>query len=351
MQRRDLLLGLGAMASTIGAAVKKDKLEEAAALMDRAVAGGKIRASTLDVRQGEHSFQRAFGEARTPDTPFLIASITKPMTAAGVMILADRGKLALEDAVHKYIPEFVEGDRKLITIRHLLTHTSGLPDQLPNNVELRKRHGTLKDFLAGTLKTPLLFKPGTQVKYQSMGILLAAVIAERVSGDSLPKFLERELFKPLGMGRTALGLGRFSIPETAQCQVDAAPGLYGGGSSEAKSWDWNSPLLAQPRRSLGRRAFNWKGHRDFSHIVPFPRWKSAQERNGLAHDSRSESGTQRTARNWLCREARQLWSRLLAKGFRPQRRDGYNRVGGSGYRTFMRNPDDSADGAVPDSWC
>ena len=87
------------------------------------------------------------------------------------------------------------------------------------------------------------------MKYQSMGILLAAEIAERVSGEPLPKFLERELFLPLGMKRTAFGLGRFSIPDTAQCQVDAAPGLYGGGTTDAKSWDWNSPYwrnLAAP---------------------------------------------------------------------------------------------------------
>lgn len=228
------------MATSLNAALKDGKLEQAAALIQTAVAAGKIRAATLDVRQGQHVFQRAFGEARTPDTIFLIASITKPMTAAGLMILADRRKLALEDPVRKFIPEFTEGDRKLITIRHLLTHTSGLPDQLPENVELRKRHAPLKDFVAAAVRTPLLFKPGTQVKYQSMGLLLAAEIAERITGEPFPKFLDRDLFQPLGMKRTALGLGSFSIPSTAQCQVDAAPGLYGGGSIDARTWDWNS---------------------------------------------------------------------------------------------------------------
>ncbi|MCW5978335.1 MAG: beta-lactamase family protein [Bryobacteraceae bacterium] len=240
---------MASVATKLGAALRNDKLEQAAALIEKEVAAGKVRAASLDVRQGAHVFGKAFGEARRPDAIFLIASITKPMTAAGVMLLVDRGRLALEDPVVKYIPEFSEGDRKLITVRHLLTHTSGLPDQLPENVELRKRHAPLKDFVAGAVRTPLLFKPGTQVRYQSMGILLAAEIAERITGEPFPKFLERELFQPLGMSRTALGLGRFSIPETAQCQVDAAPGLYGGGSAGAKSWDWNSPYwrnLAAP---------------------------------------------------------------------------------------------------------
>jgi len=234
--------------TTIQAAPRKDKFEGAALLFTRAVEQGKLRAATLHVRQGKQALARAFGEAKSIDTIFLIASITKPMTAAGVMVLADRGAIALSDPVHKYIPEFHEGDRKLITIRHLLTHTSGLPDQLPENVELRKRHAPLKDFVAATIRTPLLFKPGTKVQYQSMGILLAAEIAQRIASRPFPEFLDREVFRPLGMNRTALGLGRFKISDTAQCQVDQAPKIYGGGS-DTKSWDWNSPYwrnLAAP---------------------------------------------------------------------------------------------------------
>jgi beta-lactamase class C len=235
--------------SKLRADLRKGKLDEAARLVEKSADQGKVRAATLCVRQGSYKFQRAFGEAKTPDAIFLIASITKPMTATGIMILADRGELRLSDPVHKFIPEFSEGDRKLITIRHVLTHTSGLPDQLPENVELRRRHAPLQEFVERAIKTPLLFKPGAQVKYQSMGILLAAQVAERITGKPFPQFLARELFGPLGMNRSALGLGRFKIPETAQCQVDQAPPLYGGGSGDTKTWDWNSPYwrnLAAP---------------------------------------------------------------------------------------------------------
>jgi len=220
--------------------VLADPLDRAAGLLSKAVERGQLRAATLYVRKGRTTFARAFGEAKSIDTIFLIASITKPMTAAGVMLLSDRGALKLSDPVSRYLPEFQEGDRKFVTIRHLLTHTSGLPDQLPENVELRRRHAPLGDFVAGALKTPLLFKPGARVSYQSMGILLAAEIAERVTGKPFPEFLHQELFRPLGMRRTALGLGAFKIPETAQCQVDKAPGIYGGGVADMKSWDWNS---------------------------------------------------------------------------------------------------------------
>jgi CubicO group peptidase (beta-lactamase class C family) len=80
-----------------------------------------------------------------------------------------------------------------------------------------------------------------------MGILLAAEVAERITRQLFPAFLDEAVFRPLKMSRTALGLGRFKIPETMQCQVDHAPGLYGGGAADAKAWHWNSPYW----RNLG----------------------------------------------------------------------------------------------------
>ncbi len=213
-----------------GMALRKQRVEEAAELVHKATASGEVRAAVLDVRQGRYRFSRAFGEARAPETAFIIASISKPMTAAGIMLLADRRKLALSDPVHKFIPEFSGGDRELITVQHLLTHTSGLPDMLPENIELRKRHARLADFVAATCKTPLLFRPGTKVSYQSMGILLAAEIAQRVTGTPLREFLRREIFLPLGMRETSLGLGGRRIPDTAQCQVESND-----------DWAWNTP--------------------------------------------------------------------------------------------------------------
>jgi CubicO group peptidase (beta-lactamase class C family) len=82
-----------------GAVLQKQRLDQAAELVDRAVASGEVRAAVLDVRRGKQSFERAFGHARGPETAFIVASISKPMTAAGVMLLADRGKLGLSDPV------------------------------------------------------------------------------------------------------------------------------------------------------------------------------------------------------------------------------------------------------------
>ena len=216
--------------AAVAGALREQRLLQAAQLIARATASGDVRAAVLDVRQGRFSFSRAFGAARSQDTIFLLASISKPMTAAGVMLLADRRELALTDPVHKFIPEFSGADRDLITVRHLLTHTSGLPDMLPENEALRRRHAPLAEFVAVTCKTPLLFRPGTKVSYQSMGILLASEIVQRITGVSFREFLRREIFLPLGMPGTSLGLGGRRIEDTAQCQVESK-----------EDWGWNTP--------------------------------------------------------------------------------------------------------------
>ncbi len=221
---------LTAVASAIGSATeRKGKFDEAVALIESACASGGVRAAALQVTHGDFRLARGFGAAKE-DTVFLLASISKPITATAVMRLADRGSLSLTDPVHKFIPEFTGGDRELVTIRHLLTHTSGLPDMLPNNDELRARHAPLNAFVAGACKVPLLYKPGTQVKYQSMGILLAAEIVQRITELPLREYLRREVFGPLGMSSSVLGLNGLKLAETAQAQVTGND-----------SWNWNSP--------------------------------------------------------------------------------------------------------------
>lgn len=215
--------------SSVLLAVRRERLAEAEALIRREVDRGSVHAAALRVDYRDGSFSQGYGAAR-PDTVFLIASISKPMTAAGVMKLCDERMISLDDPVQRFFPEFHGHGRERITLRHLLTHTSGLPDMLPENIELRKRHAPLEEFVARTLRTPLLFAPGSHVRYQSMGILLAAAIAEKVTGRPFRDFLAKEVFLPLGMKATSLGLGGRPLQDTAQCQV-----------AEPSDWDWNSP--------------------------------------------------------------------------------------------------------------
>jgi beta-lactamase class C len=209
-------------------------------MIQKQIDAGVLEAAVVHVQRGSDIHQQAFGEAKDPDAVFLLASITKTMTAAGVMLLADRGELRVDDRVAKFIPEFTGGARGEITIKQLLTHTSGLPDQVPNNTALRQRHEPLSAFVEEAIRTPLLFQPGTKYHYQSMGILLAAEVGQRITGTGFAEFLGKEIFTPLGMSRTALGLGRFKIEETIRCQTEHAAPEAGAGAADARSWDWNS---------------------------------------------------------------------------------------------------------------
>lgn len=214
---------------TVLLAMRNGNLDKAVALLKQHTGSGDVAAATLLVGRGGAATEQAFGKAATKDAVFLIASITKPMTVTSLMVLADRGEVSLSDPVERFIPEFRGDGRDRVSVKHLLTHTSGLPDMLPENDELRKRHAPLSEFVAQTCRTPLLFTPGSELRYQSMGILLAAEIVSRISKQPFPSFVREHVFQPLGMKQTSIGLGGRKISETMQCQV-----------AEPNDWDWNS---------------------------------------------------------------------------------------------------------------
>jgi CubicO group peptidase (beta-lactamase class C family) len=243
MQRRTFLQsGLGtALAAPLIAAVEQDKLDAAAAVLTKAAAQGQVYAAALYVRRGKSVFARSFGASKSSDDIFLLASISKPMSAAALMTLYDQGKFRLDDPVREFIPEFTGGVRDKITVRQLLTHVSGLPDQLPENQTLRSRHAKLSEFVDRAIRTPLLFEPGSRYNYSSMGILVASEVAHRLSGTGFREFVDETVFQPLQMKHSALGLGRFKLEETMRCQVEDAAPESGAGDPSAKEWDWNSP--------------------------------------------------------------------------------------------------------------
>ena len=249
MNRRNFLkCGLGsALAVPLLAAFRQGKFDAAAEVLSKAAAGGQVAGSSLCVRHGREEFARAFGTAKSPDAMFVLASVTKTLTAAAVMTLVDREKIRLEDPVLKIIPEFSADSRTKITLKHLLTHTSGLPDQLPENQELRKSHAPLSKFVETAIRTPLLFEPGAKYSYSSMGILLASEMARRITSTDFLEFVDRAVFQPLEMKHSVMGLGRFKREEIVQNQLDHAAPESGAGDPSAKEWDWNSPYW----RALG----------------------------------------------------------------------------------------------------
>jgi CubicO group peptidase (beta-lactamase class C family) len=228
-------------ASPLLAVQRAGRWDAAAEVIERATATKQVESAVLHVVRGNESFTRHFGKAASGEAMFLLGSISKPINVAAVMTLFDQGKFRLDDRVKKFFPAFTGGGRDDVTIRHLLTHLSSLPDQLVNNNELRRKHAPLAEFAEETVRTPLDFAPGTRYQYSGMGIMLAARIGELVGGSDILTLVDRNIFQPLGMKHSAQGLGRFKLEEMVPCQMDGAAPESGGGDPHAKEWDWNSP--------------------------------------------------------------------------------------------------------------
>jgi CubicO group peptidase (beta-lactamase class C family) len=177
------------------------------AFVDRGLISGSV---TLVAKEGKIvSFEtvgQADIESRRPmqkDTLFWIASMTKPVTATALMILEDEGKLSVDEPVAKFIAEFKDvrlndaSPARAITIRDLLTHTSGLAD--PPRVE--GANPSLAETVIAIAREPLQFEPGTQWKY-GRGLTVVGRIIEVASGKSYADFLAERIFQPLSMNDT-----------------------------------------------------------------------------------------------------------------------------------------------------
>ena len=198
------------------------QLARAAAILEEETRSGRVlSASILVARDGRVVLHQGFGKAQ-PDTIFLLASITKPVTACALMLLVERGQVSLADPAQRYLPEFTGGHRGEVRVRDLLSHISGMPDMLPENIELRRANAPLSEFVKRASQTPLLYRPRTSFQYQSMGILLAAEIVERVTKMRLRDFEKREIFDKLGMKNSFLGMGGRKIEDTAWCQTSGS---------------------------------------------------------------------------------------------------------------------------------
>lgn len=243
MKRRTFLQwGLAAaIEGRWAAALRAAGPDDAADVLAKAVAGGQVAAAVLHVAGPKGAATRAFGRAASADAMFLLGSISKPLCITALMTLYDRGEFGLDDPVKKFLPAFVGDGRDAVTIRHLLTHTSGLPDQLPENGALRKGHAGLAEFVAHAVRASLGFAAGSRYQYSSMGALLAAQVAQQISRVEIREFVDRAVFQPLGMRHSALGLGRFAMGDMIPCQTERAAPEAGGGDPAARDWDWNSP--------------------------------------------------------------------------------------------------------------
>jgi CubicO group peptidase (beta-lactamase class C family) len=193
---------LFAVAATLSARIDHRVQEYA----DRNLFDGVVLVSQGD----EILYEKAFGLAdrtflirNTPSTKFHIASVSKPITAAAVLLLADHGKLALTDPVSKFVLDFPNGEH--ITIEQLLTHYSGLADtsSRPEYDEWSRFPQTPASLEQRLAKLPPRSNPDTKFSYSNSNYHLLALIIEKASGRSYGDFLDANIFKPLGMSATA----------------------------------------------------------------------------------------------------------------------------------------------------
>jgi len=224
------LAGLAAGPFVIGkadpqaAGMNAERLARIPVRMQEYVTAGKTAGVvTLVARHGHVASLQAVGyqdlESKTPmrtDTIFRLASVTKPVTCAGVMILVDEGRVSLIDPVEKYLPEFkglklnpcgtlagyncsAATPSRPVNILDLMTHTSGLPGSAPDR---GTPPTTLAERVAGVSRASLLFEPGTAWNYSNIGIAALGRIIEVVTGQSYDHFLAERIFQPLEMKDT-----------------------------------------------------------------------------------------------------------------------------------------------------
>jgi CubicO group peptidase (beta-lactamase class C family) len=168
-------------------------------------------ASLLVIKDGVPLVRRGYGMAdleqhvaATPATDYRLASVSKQFTAASILLLAEDGKLTLDDSIRHWLPSLPPSTAK-VTLRELLSHTGGLidyEDLMPANTTEQLNDNDVLRMLTATSKS--YFPPGTAYRYSNSGYVLLGLVVEKASGLSLPAFMQRRIFKPLHMDHTLM---------------------------------------------------------------------------------------------------------------------------------------------------
>lgn len=167
----------------------------------------KFMGSVLVARGDETLFSKGYGSANlewnipnSPNTKFRLGSVTKQFTAAAILLLDERGKLKIDDLVRKFVPDAPAAWDK-ITLYHLLTHTSGIPNftNFPDYRSQEPFPATPEQLVARFRDKPLDFQPGEKWSYSNSGYVLLGYVLEKASGESYQAFLQKNIFDPLGM--------------------------------------------------------------------------------------------------------------------------------------------------------
>ena len=202
-----------------------------------------------------HAYGNARLEPRTPATTkmrYSIGSISKQLTATAVLLLAEDGKLTLDDPVGKYVPNLTRGDD--VTIRQLLSHTSGYPDYAPQDYMVPDWEKPIdaQAILDGWARKPLEFEPGTRWQYSNTNFVIAGLICEKVAGTSLFDLLTERVFRRLAM-TSVTNTDRAKLTDAdAQGYFRRALGPLHPAPHEGPGWMYAAGELAMTAEDLAR---------------------------------------------------------------------------------------------------
>ncbi|HEY6910842.1 MAG TPA: serine hydrolase domain-containing protein [Myxococcales bacterium] len=236
---------------------------DAAARKD--VAAGRVAGAAVAVlRGGELVFARSYGRANlelaapvNAETVFRIGSLTKQFTAAGMLLLAERGKLKIDDKLSLYLPDFPRANE--VTLRDLLDHTSGIHDFTDSPVidRISTSGATVQELIADIAgQSPLYdFEPGKGWWYSNSNYALLGAVVEKVSGQTWGAFMKSEIFEKLGMTRTAADDARDVVPGRASgySLIGGVPGKF----RNAAFTDMSVPYAAGALRSTVKDMARW----------------------------------------------------------------------------------------------
>ena len=218
---------------------------------------GVPSASIAVVKGGKLVFTHAYGKAHmepekaaTPEMRYSIGSVSKQFTAAAILLLQEQGKLSLDDAVGKYVPDLTRGNE--VTIRQILSHTSGYQDYWPEDYLMTPmmKPESAQQIVDTWAKKPLDFDPGTQWQYSNTNFVIAGQIVEKVSGQKLMDFLGEHIFHPLALKSV------WNSDETKLTQTDATPYIRAAlgplrlAPKEGRGWMFAAGELAMTPHDL-----------------------------------------------------------------------------------------------------
>lgn len=245
----------------IGAPARAQDADRMDAVIRDAVAREEFSGSVLVARGDQVLLDRGYGFANREweipnagDTKFRLASVSKQFTAVAILLLQERGSVDLDAPVKTWLPD-APASWDGVTVRHLLTHTSGIPDltRFEDFEASKTRPATLPDLIARFRDQPLAFQPGERWSYSNSGYILLTAIVEKASGQAYADFVAEALFRPLGMTDTGYDSHAAILPRRASGYAPTAEGYV-----NADYVDMSIPQGAGSLYSTTRDLLKWE---------------------------------------------------------------------------------------------